>query len=56
MLKKRELEKELYDMDVEMDRYKSDHNLYTYLLVTFTKDLEECELKLQELEARNLGQ
>ena len=53
MLRKRELEKELFDIDVEMDRAKSDHILYTHLLVTFTKDLRDCELKLEELRSRN---
>ena len=54
MLRKRELEKEMFDLDVEMDRAKSDHILYSDLLITFIKDLEQLELKLQELESRML--
>ena len=53
MNKKRCLEKEMYDLDVDIDRVKADHHIYIDLLNMLTKDLSECRLKLQQLESSN---
>ena len=52
MAKKKRLEKEMYDLDVEIERVKGDHILYSDLLISFLHDLHQCQLKLEELESK----